>query len=155
MMDKWRILIVDDSKELLELLVKTFSPQYDVMAVTSGEEALKVLNVFEPDLIILDILMPQTNGYEVLEAIKNNLNFTHTPVIILSAKDSIDDQKYGYRLGASAYITKPFTTERLVKNVNLIFERTPPLRQKKKYDMKVINQQVQLKELYKIKEKGF
>jgi DNA-binding response OmpR family regulator len=68
-------------------------------------------------LLILDIMMPKVTGYHILETLRKDPRTSFMPVIILSAKDSARDQKYGYKLGASIYLTKPFQPERLVKNV--------------------------------------
>jgi DNA-binding response OmpR family regulator len=130
-MERWRILAVDDEPDILELVQMTLSGHYNVATTDSGLNIMEIIEAFEPDLIILDIMMPKITGYHILEVLKNRKETARIPVIFLSAKDTIRDQKYGYKLGAIAYLTKPFQPDRLVRNVQSIFEHTPPDRDDK------------------------
>lgn len=130
-MSKWRILAVDDDADILQLITETLKDEYDVLTLTKSTDFHDVLPLFEPDLIILDILMPKINGYQVIDFLKKNKKYASVPVIFLSAKSTHQDLKKGYTVGANLYLTKPFQPARLRKNVDLIFERTPPPEQKK------------------------
>ncbi|PKO19537.1 hypothetical protein CVU37_03660 [candidate division BRC1 bacterium HGW-BRC1-1] len=115
--EKHRVLAIDDDKDILELINITLGRQYDVVVLDDATYALETIEMSEPDLLILDIMMPKVTGYHILETLRKDPRTSFMPVIILSAKDSARDQKYGYKLGASIYLTKPFQPERLVKNV--------------------------------------
>lgn len=132
MSDRWRILVVDDERDTLDLIEMILRKDFDVICVNNGLEALEKMDYLEPDLIILDIMMPKFSGYQVCETLKKNLRYKETPIIFLSAKDSIADQKHGYLIGAISYLTKPFTPERLLKNLTAFFKYTPPVRKPKR-----------------------
>lgn len=108
-MDKSRILIVDDSPDNLLILSEVLSPIYKVLVATNGKEALKLaLGDVAPDLMILDIMMPELNGYELCSIFKANDKTRSIPIIFLTAlNDSMHEEK-GLKLGAVDYITKPF-----------------------------------------------
>ena len=116
--EKHRVLAIDDDKDILELINITLGRQYDVVVLDDANHAWDTIEMAEPDLLILDIMMPKVTGYHILETLRKDPRTSFMPVIILSAKDSARDQKYGYKLGASIYITKPFQPERLAKNVS-------------------------------------
>jgi len=143
MAERWRILVVDDDKDVLELIRLKLADEYDVLCVDQATEVGLAAQLFEPDLIILDIMLPRISGYQVMDFLKRNPLTAKTPVCFLSAKSSARDLKYGYGLGASFYLTKPFQPERLLRNVKLQFERTPPPHQRKHLQIAEINQQFQ------------
>lgn len=132
-MARWRILAIDDDPDILELIEMTLQDKYDVLSLESGINSLEAIETFEPDLVILDIMMPKVTGYQIIELLKGKRETAKIPVIFLSAKDTIRDQKYGYKLGALIYLTKPFQPERLLRNVENIFQHTPPERKPKKW----------------------
>lgn len=115
------ILIVEDNKEINDYLVEIFSKDYEVLRAYDGAEAFKLLKKQLPDLIITDIMMPSVDGLELTEHIKQDLNTSHIPpVILLTAKTDESDHTQGYLKGADAYITKPFNAqnlELLVQNI--------------------------------------
>jgi YesN/AraC family two-component response regulator len=97
---------------------------YAIKEATDGDEALRLCNDIIPDLIISDIKMPRMDGYELLQALKNSENTSHVPVILLTAKASDEDRLKGVKVGADAYITKPFDGKLLLATVkNLIDTR--------------------------------
>lgn len=102
------ILIVDDEKPNLSTLSKILSPGFTVYMAKSGETALQIAHEVEPDLILLDILMPRMDGFEVLEQLKTSEKTRDIPVIFITALDSIEDEEKGLFLGAVDYIKKPF-----------------------------------------------
>lgn len=114
-----RILLAEDENDLNSIISKSLSSeQYSVDSCFDGEEAIDYINAIEYDLIILDIMMPRKNGLEVLKHIRNNK--ITTPVIFLTAKDSIDDKVLGLDLGANDYLTKPFALDELLARIRVL-----------------------------------
>jgi len=109
-MDKLsRILIVDDERQNIKVLTELLRNDYKIMASKTGEQALSaVFGPNPPDLILLDIMMPEINGYEVCRRLKANSRSMHIPLIFITALDASDDEAKGFELGAVDYITKPF-----------------------------------------------
>jgi DNA-binding response OmpR family regulator len=137
-MARWRILAIDDEPDILELIEMSLGDKYDIVTLDSGVNSLEAVETFEPDLIILDIMMPKVTGYHIIEVLRNRRDTAKIPVIFLSAKDTIRDQKYGYKLGATIYLTKPFQPDRLVRNIDNIFQHTPPERRPKKWTLEEV-----------------
>ncbi|WP_343630907.1 response regulator [Fluviicola sp.] len=113
-----KILIVDDEPNIvlsLDYLVrrKGFVP----LIARNGTEALSAVNEHVPDLIILDIMMPDIDGYDVCQTIKSNPAFNHTKIIFLSAKSRPEDISKGLSMGADKYVTKPFSTKQLLVEI--------------------------------------
>jgi len=102
------VLIVDDTEENLDILVETLADDYEVSVAMDGETALESVEEEVPDIILLDIMMPAMNGYEVCRRIKASKNTKDIPVIFLTAVTDIDSKAKGFELGAVDYITKPF-----------------------------------------------
>jgi CheY-like chemotaxis protein len=104
-----RVLLVDDTPDNLRLLIKMLpKPLYMVHPATSGELALQFVQSTLPDLILLDVMMPDMDGYEVCRRLKEDLRTRHIPVIFLSAGDGIVDRAKAFAHGGVDYITKPF-----------------------------------------------
>ncbi|MBF0462830.1 MAG: two-component system response regulator [Magnetococcales bacterium] len=103
------ILMVDDMPVNLKVLATLLSPDYTVVVATSGQEALQVVADETPDMILLDIAMPEMDGYEVLRCLKSNHATRNIPVIFITAMVEVDDETKGLALGAVDYITKPFS----------------------------------------------
>lgn len=129
-----RILAVDDNNDILELIRATLGSDYDVMTLNDPVDIYQVMDVWEPDLLILDIMMPRITGYQLIEIIRKNPMTQKLPIIVLSAKSAPNEVKHGYRLGATMYIVKPFDPNRLVKNVETQFQVAPPTRRSKTLD---------------------
>lgn len=113
-----KILIVDDEPNIvisLEFLMEQSG--YEVAIACNGEEALEKITSFEPDLVLLDIMLPLLNGFEVCQRIRENPQWNRTKVIMLSAKGREIDVSKGIALGADAYVTKPFSTKDLIAQV--------------------------------------
>lgn len=114
-----KALVVDDDPYILmslEFLMKKNG--YDVMVARNGTEALELVDKQLPDLVLLDIMMPDVDGYEICRHIKKAARLKHTKVVFMSAKTKDADIQKGYDLGAALYITKPFSTRELVKQIN-------------------------------------
>ena len=107
---KPRILVVDDEPFYLEVLSNLLSNDYEVFTAENGETALKLaLSDPLPDLVLLDIILPDIDGYEVCSRLKANPISAEIPIIFLSAKSDVDDEVRGFKLGAVDYITKPIS----------------------------------------------
>lgn len=115
MADKFRVVAVDDDKDVLELIEMTLGSDYEVVTVRDAAEACEILDITEPDAVIVDIMMPRVTGYRIVEHLKQNARLQNCVVIFLSAKDTPRDIKYGYKVGANLYLTKPFQPERLTR----------------------------------------
>ena len=101
------IMIVDDTEMNIDILVEALQDDYDLIVAINGLEAIELLEEQKPDLILLDIMMPHMDGYEVLITLKKNSALEHIPVILLSAKTDRDSKTKGFSLGAVDYVTKP------------------------------------------------
>lgn len=123
------VLLVDDNDEILEFLERMLKSKYAILKAEDGAEALKVLEKESVQLIISDVMMPVMDGFELCKKIKSNVEFSHIPVILLTAKNAIQAKVEGLELGADAYIEKPFSKEylqaqiaSLLNNRNIIRE---------------------------------
>ncbi len=118
-MSKGKILVVDDEIYIVHILDFSLGMEgYEVVTALDGEQALEKVKTDKPDLIVLDIMMPKLDGYEVCKSIKSNSATQNIPVILLSAKGRNVDQKMGFDVGADDYITKPFSPRKLVERIN-------------------------------------
>lgn len=108
MSSKKNLLVVDDTEENLDILVEALSDEYEVSVALHGKGALEALEASLPDLVLLDIMMPEMDGYQVLQTMKKNPAWKEIPVIFLTAMTEIQDKTRGFQAGAVDYITKPF-----------------------------------------------
>ncbi|MCF8262777.1 MAG: response regulator transcription factor [Melioribacteraceae bacterium] len=114
---KTKILLVDDEKDIVEFLSYNLEKEgFKVISAYNGQEALDKL-VQNPDLIVLDIMMPKMDGYEVLKKIRNSKEYSHLPVIFLTAKSSEMDEIHGLEIGADDFIQKPISPSKLIARV--------------------------------------
>jgi DNA-binding response OmpR family regulator len=115
-----KILLVDDEPNIVMALEYTLKKKgYDVLIARDGEEALQIFQNNKPCLVVLDIMMPKMDGFEVLEQIKKDKNDT-SKVIFLSAKNKKEDIQKGLNAGADDYFTKPFSTKKLLEKIQTI-----------------------------------
>ena len=116
-----RVLVVDDDRVIQQLLEVNLELEgYEVKRAENGEEALKLVREFKPDVMLLDVMMPKLDGREVCRRIKADPKTAHVPVIFLSARAQDMDVNSGLELGASAYITKPFDPVDLLQTVERV-----------------------------------
>ena len=116
---KGKVLVVDDEPNILmslEFLMRKSG--YEVFIARNGAEALQLVHEQRPNVLVLDIMMPEVDGYEVCQHIKAHPELRHIRVIFLSAKSKEADIEKGYAAGADLYLTKPFSTRNLVKRIN-------------------------------------
>ncbi len=124
---KQKILIVDDDANIAELISLYLTKEcYETMIVNDGEEALSVFKTFQPNLILLDLMLPGIDGYQVCREIRSKAS---TPIIMLSAKGEVFDKVLGLELGADDYIIKPFDSKELVARVKAVLRRYQPAKQ--------------------------
>ncbi len=122
MVDKQKILIVDDDNNIAELISLYLVKEcYDTLIVNDGESALEQISVFDPDLMLLDIMLPGIDGYEVCRRVRTT---SELPIIMLSAKGETFDKVLGLQLGADDYIEKPFDSKEMVARVKAVLRRT-------------------------------
>lgn len=113
-----KILIVEDENCLLKLeCILLSSKGYDVKGVTGGEEALEIIRDYDPDLVLLDVIMPGMDGFEVCRRIKSDQKTRHIPVVMLTAKKKPQDIQKGLDVGAVSYITKPFKSSTVIETI--------------------------------------
>lgn len=120
-MNKHKVLIVDDvavNRLMVNKMLGTFG--MEVMEANNGLEALEALRHFEADVILLDLMMPVMDGFEMLRILRANPLTTHIPVIVLSALNTNDDIVAAYNAGANDFVTKPILFEKLVSSVNAL-----------------------------------
>lgn len=123
-MERSRILIVDDEEDILEIIKYNLErAAYVTETATNGEEALQKAKSFQPDLIILDIMMPRKNGMETLEALRKNETFKDTLVLFLTALGNDRAEIDGLNLGADDYVIKPIKPQLLLSRVNALLRR--------------------------------
>lgn len=120
--NKQTLLIVEDNVELVSILKAHFSGNFNVITAPDGEIGLKYCNEYYPDLIISDVMMPKMDGIEMCKAIRNNLSIAYTPIIMLTAKSTVENQIEGYESGADLYLPKPFSMRILELNVSRLLD---------------------------------
>ncbi len=122
-----KILVVDDEPDAVELLkVNLKGAGYDVLTAADGEEALKKAKSLLPDLIVLDVMLPEVDGLEVCKILRRDQRISATPILMLTAKASEIDRVLGLELGADDYVTKPFSTRELILRVKRLLRSGQP-----------------------------
>ncbi len=122
MVDKQKVLIVDDDNNIAELISLYFTKEcFDTKIVNDGESALKEYEIYHPNLILLDLMLPGIDGYQVCREIRTK---SQTPIIMLSAKGEVFDKVLGLELGADDYMEKPFDSKELIARAKAVLRRT-------------------------------
>jgi len=118
------ILIVDDENMNMLVLTHILSPEYTLYAAKNGQSALRIAKKQRPDLILLDIIMPEMDGYEVLSLLKSDEETRKIPIVFISGLISPEDEKKGLEMGAADYINKPFNADDVREKVrNLLLNK--------------------------------
>ena len=120
-----KILVVEDNKKLLQTIEKEIIKHFEVKCCEDGEEALYLIKQVIYDLVVLDLMLPSLNGLEVLKNIRRD--YIDTPVLILTAKESLDEKMEAFSIGANDYLTKPFYMEELIARIYAILRTTGKL----------------------------
>jgi diguanylate cyclase (GGDEF)-like protein len=119
-----RILVVDDDRNLRKIIQTNLElAGYEVTTAANGNEALRVLDAMQPDLVVLDVMMPLMDGYEVARRIRRHPSNTSVPIIMLTAKSEVEDKLAGFDAGADDYMTKPFGPQELLARVKAKIRR--------------------------------
>jgi len=120
-----RVLIVDDEPNIvtsLEFLMRL--GEYEVRVAGNGDEALRLVESFVPDVVLLDVMMPQRSGFEVCRKIRQNPELSGVKIVMLTARGRDAERDRGLSLGANAYVTKPFSTKELMSTVRDLLDST-------------------------------
>lgn len=119
-----RILVVDDDRNLRKIITTNLElAGYDVTSAASGVEAMQILEDLQPDLVLLDVMMPAMDGYETTRRIRKHPTNSHVPIILLTAKGEVEDKVAGFDAGADDYITKPFGPQEMLARVRAKIRR--------------------------------
>jgi two-component system, cell cycle response regulator len=119
------LLLVDDNEEILEFLEEELSEKYQSLKALNGRAALEILKEESIHLVICDVMMPEMDGFELCRIMKSEIEFSHIPLILLTAKNTLQSKIEGLELGADAYIEKPFSPAHLQAQIaNLLLNRT-------------------------------
>ena len=112
-----KILAIDDSKSILGFIESILKPKYDIVLCSESDKAEAEISQNAPDLILLDVVMPEKSGYEILRKVKRNVATKHIPVVLVSSKKEETDINWGKKQGADDYLAKPFTEIELLEKV--------------------------------------
>lgn len=127
----YSVMIVEDKKELSSFLKESLQESFkNIYVAANGEEAVEVIRQKHPDIIVSDIMMPKMNGYELCKKIKEDMATSHIPVVLLTARGDLDSTTMGYKLGADAYLAKPFDMELLLTVISNQLKNREAIRQK-------------------------
>jgi DNA-binding response OmpR family regulator len=110
-----RIMIVDDDREMLDVFELILQYQFEVVKAMDGIEAIKKVVLCQPDLFLLDIMLPKISGYQLCQSLRRNETYKNAPIIAISAKNSKKDRDYSIRMGADSFVPKPFESHQLLK----------------------------------------
>lgn len=122
----YKVLVVDDDKEIMEYLKNILlRHDYEVISAFDGEEGLRKVKEENPDVVLLDLIMPKLNGFEVLQEIKQKYKDKWRPVIIISAKTELDSVKQCYNMEADHYLTKPCKPESILRGIQTMISLIP------------------------------
>ena len=112
---KYSVLIVEDNLDMNKFLQEILQEHFlHVYAAMDGCEAMEVIRNRMPDIIVSDVMMPKMDGFELCQTVKNDLDISHIPIVLLTARNDTESNMLGYKMGADAYLPKPFETELLV-----------------------------------------
>ncbi len=122
------ILLVDDEEEILDFIERILNDRYRIVRASNGLEAIKKLSADCIQLVVSDVMMPEMDGFALCRTIKSNFELSHIPVILLTAKNTIQSKVEGLELGADAYIEKPFSNEFLRAQINSMINNRSMIR---------------------------
>ena len=127
-MSNKNILLVDDEKDFVDTVaIRLEAKGYDIMRAYSGKEALEKVYAAQPDLIVLDVMMPEMGGFDVCRKLKVDPKYSGIPIIMLTAKFQPSDIEFGKELGAEAYLTKPVKLDELSEKISELLRQKMPI----------------------------
>ncbi|MCX7017002.1 MAG: response regulator [Candidatus Sumerlaeota bacterium] len=121
--NKPRVMIVDDDAEVSGLLVLAFQEKFEIVTAENGLEAIERIVNYQPDVLLIDIMMPKMNGFQLCQSLRRNASYREAPILFLTAKSGRSDRELARRCGANAFITKPFDMQRLLDLIEEIVQR--------------------------------
>ena len=126
MAERHRILLVDDEPSIVKMVGKRLEVEgFEVLIAMDGQEGLDKARAERPDLIVLDLMLPKLNGYEVCTMLKQDTRYQGIPVVLFTAKAQEKDEKLGMECGANAYVKKPFRAQELLEKIRALLPATP------------------------------
>ncbi len=129
--EKKRVLLVDDEEDLVAALsVRLEASGFEVLVAKDGLEALKRSRTDNPDLIVLDLMLPKMDGYKVARLLKFDKRYSHIPILILTARGEDSDREMSRKVGADDYMVKPFASTELISRLRKLLEAKEKLKQK-------------------------
>lgn len=123
-----KVLIVEDNYDLRSFLASRLNENFEVVQAIDGKEGIQMAKIHNPDIIVSDLMMPNVDGFELCVNIKNHLDTSHIPIILLTAKNTVSDQITGLEMGADDYLPKPFNFELLLARINNLIDSRNKLR---------------------------
>ena len=128
MSDKAKILLVDDEPSIVKMVSKRLEVEgFEVLVAMDGQEGLKKAQAESPELIILDVMLPKLNGYEVCTMLKQDTRYQKIPVLMFTAKAQEKDERLGLECGANAYMRKPFKAQELLETIRTLLKLPAPV----------------------------
>jgi len=112
-----RVMVVDDERDMLDLITAALASAFEVTTAQDGIEAVEKIILYQPDLVVLDAMLPKMSGYQLCTSLRHNQNYSKTPIVFISAKSSPRDQDYCRRLGANDFLAKPFDPKVLLERL--------------------------------------
>jgi putative two-component system response regulator len=119
-----RVLAVDDDPTNLAIIKETFENKFHLRTVSSGEDALRIAPTFLPDVVLLDVMMPRIDGFQVCSRLKHDASLSNCQIIMVSARNALDDRLRGYQAGADDYVSKPLCEDELIAKVNAALRKS-------------------------------
>jgi signal transduction histidine kinase/DNA-binding response OmpR family regulator len=150
---KPQLLIVEDDEQLKHYLIKLLKQTYDVKSASNGKEALTMIEKQQPELILTDIMMPEMDGIELTESLKQNMETSHIPIIMLTAKAGLEEKIQGIETGADAYIEKPFDPNYLSVRIKKLIETRKKLKIQYQNNIAAIGQSENLDNITTVDQK--
>lgn len=123
MMNKKLLLIADDDPKILDVITIYLEEEFEIITAKNGEEAIEKVQEQTPDAVVLDVMMPEMNGYDVAKWLKTKREYNPIPIVMLTALDKRGDQIAGFRVGADKYLTKPFSLEDLKSTIEDVIKK--------------------------------
>ena len=124
------LLIIEDNKDIRDYIAESLSEHFDVKTAENGKHGLDIAFDSIPDIIVSDIMMPEMDGIALCKKLKDDIRTSHIPIILLTAKDSLQDKENGYKVGADSYLTKPFSASLLMSRIQNLLEQRKRLSKK-------------------------
>src|SRR5215204_4467479 len=119
-----RVLLIDDEQFYFKLIKKTLKEaEYDLEYAKSGSEGLGKIPSYDPEMVIVDLKLPEMDGFQILERLRRDPKYSHTPVIVITSKDELSEKLKAFELGADDYVVKPFQPEELVARMGILARR--------------------------------